>query len=325
MKFWDVVKEVSTQSVRAEAGRLFVLALVGDAELVERARLTALGPNAGSPSVQTVATPYLLCVSPPYNEATEKRLRHADLIVSLPGGPDLTEFRPADTVFLTQPEDLVRVALTRRPELRIPLARRLPGFRPAAAEAVIREVSRVNAEFAAVSGVSGALPFLAPLFPAVAGTDILVLTKNQVLMIFRLAAIYGEDLDLRARAREIAGVVGSAFGWRTLARELAGALPGGLGLPIRAGIAYSGTYGVGRAAQMVFDEGRRPTRKEMLRIYEDASTLARDATARVLERIGGGRSGKTAPKALPVPADPLAEVSTEAAAADPAATAETGS
>ena len=31
------------------------------------------------------------------------------------------------------------------------------------------------------------------------GADLLLLTKNQVLMIFRMAAIYGEDLDFVAR------------------------------------------------------------------------------------------------------------------------------
>jgi uncharacterized protein (DUF697 family) len=299
VKFWDVVKEVSAQPVRQEAGRLFVLALAGDPEYVSAAREIALGPGS-TPERAGAAEPFLFGVSPPYSEADENRLRHADLLVSLPGGPGLTDFRPADTIRLDQAENLPAHVLARRPDLRIAIARRLPGFRSAAAEQLIREVSRVNAEFATISGLSDSIPFLTPLFPAVAGADILVLTKNQILMIFRLAAIYGEHLDVKSRTREILPIIGGAFGWRTLARQVLGLIPGGLGLPARAGIAYSGTYTVGRAAQMAFDQGRRPTRAEMRRIYEDSAQRARETLGRLVARGRGGSPGE--PDALPLPA-----------------------
>jgi uncharacterized protein (DUF697 family) len=212
-------------------------------------------------------------------------MRHSDLLVSLPGGPGLTDYRPADTLQVERVEELQERIFDRRPELRVPLARRLRGFRALAAEQVIRDVSRVNAEFAAVSGIGQSIPILAPLFPAVVGADVFLLTKNQALMVYRLAAIHGEDLDLRARAREIAAVIGGAFGWRTLARQIAGAVPGGLGLPVRAGIAYSGTYSVGKAAEMLFDTGRRPGRQEMLRLYEEGARLAAGTVDQLRRRL----------------------------------------
>lgn len=300
MNFWDVIKEVSPEPVRRDAGRQFVLALAGSPDAIGAARACALGPRP-APEVEAAAEPFLFCASPPYGPDVETRLRHADLIVSLRGGPGLTDFRPAETVIVERPEQLVRQVLFRRPDLRVPLARRFPGFRPLASEQVIREVSRINAEFAAVSGISGTIPVLAPLFPAMAGTDILVLTKNQVILIFRLAAIHGEDLDLRSRAREILAVVGGAFGWRAVARELAALLPGGLGIPIRAAIAYSGTYAVGRAAELAFDEGRAPTRREMRRIYQEGAALAREAAGRLKERLAARRGFRGEPAALPAP------------------------
>jgi uncharacterized protein (DUF697 family) len=283
MKFWEVIKEVSAQTVRQEANRLFVLALAGEPDAVAVARAVALGE--ATPAEEAAAEPFLLGASPPYSDEVERRLRHADLLVSLPGGPGITDFRPADTMRVERPDELVQRALAHRRDLHVSLARRLPGFRNLAAERVIQDVSRINAEFAALSTVSTVIPFLAPLFPAMAGADILVLTKNQVLMMFRLAAIYGEDLELKARVREALPIIGGAFGWRTLARTAAGVLPGALGLPVKAGIAYSGTYAVGRAAQLVFDEGRRPTRQEMLRIYEDGGRLARETVTRLRERL----------------------------------------
>lgn len=302
MSFWNVIKEVSSQPVREEARRLFVLALVGTPEAVAAARAHVLGGGA-SPEAEAAAEPFLFCTSPPYSPADENRLRHADLIVSLPGGPGLTEFRPAETVLVERPDRVVPLVLARRPDLRVPIARRLPGFRTMASEQVIREVSRINAEFAAVSGISGAIPVLAPLFPALAGTDILVLTKNQVMMVFRIAAIHGEDLNFKARLREVLPVIGTAFGWRTVARELLGLLPGGFGIPLRAAIAYTGTYAAGRAAELAFDEGRAPTRREMRRIYEEGSSLAKDAVGRLKDRVTS-RGAKALPpptQALPQP------------------------
>lgn len=273
MNFWDTIKEVSAESVRKEAARLFLIVLAGEAEDVASAREYALG-NA-TPEERVLADTYLLTATPPYSPAVEQRLRHADLLVSLPGGPGLTEFRPADTLIIEHPTELIPHVLAHRPDLAVPVARRLPGFRGLAAEQVIRSVSRVNAEFAAIAGIPSVLPILAPLFPAVAGADVVVLTKNQVLMMFRLAAVYGEDLALKSRVREVLPVIGGAFGWRTLARQILGMVPGGVGLGVRAAIAYSATYATGRVAQMAFDEGRRPTQREMRRIYEEAAIQAK--------------------------------------------------
>src|SRR5438045_552287 len=153
MNFWDVVKEVSAQPVQKEASRLFVLALAGSEESVAAARAVALGPSL-SPETAAQAEPYLFTASPPYSEADETRLRHADLLVSLPGGPGITEFRPADALMLARVEELVPAVLARREDLRVALGRRLPGFRTEAAEQVIRRISWVNAEFSTIAGIS---------------------------------------------------------------------------------------------------------------------------------------------------------------------------
>ena len=303
MTFWDVIKEMSAQPVRREASRLFVLAFAGEPEYVARAKEVVLGPNA-TLQQRAAAEQFLCTVSPPYSLNDENRMRFSELLVSFPGGPGVMDYRPADTIQLESMSELKEKIFERRPDLRLPMARMLPGLRDLAAEQVIREVSVVNAEFAAISTISQSIPFIAPWFPIVAGADIVLLTKNQALMMFRLAAIYGESLDLKSRTREIIPVIGGAVGWRTIARELAGALPGALGLPLRAGIAFSGTYTAGRAAQMVFDQGRRPTREEMLRIYEESRDLAKEVVASLRDRFRKPKELDAPPKALP-PGDPL--------------------
>lgn len=279
MKFWDVVKEVSAQTVRQEANRAFVLALAGDAAEVARAREVVLGGATGP--VAEAAGIYLVCAWPPYTDVEERSLRHADLLISLPGGPSITQLRPADTLPVESAESVVTATLAHRPDLALCLGRRLPGFRREAADYVIRSVSRINAEFAAVAGIGKALPVLGPLFPAVVGADVLILTKNQIMLIYRLAAIYGDDLDFAARLRETIPVIAGALGWRTLARQMTALLPGFFGIPLRTGIAFGGTYAVGRTAEMVFDQGRGPNREELRKIWDEAGEHARAFSARL--------------------------------------------
>ena len=55
------------------------------------------------------------------------RMRHSDLLISLPGGPNLTDFRPADTIQVDDVQFLQERIFDHRRDLRVPLARRLPG------------------------------------------------------------------------------------------------------------------------------------------------------------------------------------------------------
>jgi uncharacterized protein (DUF697 family) len=179
---------------------------------------------------------------------------------------------------------VVQRVLTHRPDLRVSLGRRMPGFRKSAADALVRDVSRANTEFAVVAGVSKFLPHLLPFFPLLSVADTFILTKNQVFMLYRLAAIYGEEPNLKERAMETVPIIGTAFGWRQLARMAAGAIPGPLGLPVKAAVAFSGTYAVGRAAEIYFENDRRPTTDEMKRIFEEGKRLGTEWAAKVLRR-----------------------------------------
>lgn len=283
MAFWHIIKEVSAQAVRREAEQSVVLAVIGAADQVEQAVRQILGAE-GLTEIPEELRPYLIAAQPPFDEVLERRLRHADVLVSLPGGPGPAELRPAEALQIAWAGNVIPEVLQARPDLRVPLGRRFPGFRTLAAESLIREVSRVNAEFTAISGISQSLPLLLPLFPAVAGADILLLTKNQILMLFRLAAIYGESYRLRDRVYEILPLLASALGWRTIARQLTGLVPAGAGVPLRIAISYSATYTVGRAAQVVFQEGRRPSRAELARIREQAAELGKTVMGKLRRR-----------------------------------------
>jgi uncharacterized protein (DUF697 family) len=175
---------------------------------------------------------------------------------------------------------LFRALVHASPEVMLSAGRRHPLLREPVAEHLIRDTSRVNAQFAALSSLPSNLPLIGGLVGDVA--DILVLTKNQVLLIFKLAGLYGRDLELgRQLLIEITPVVGGAFFWRSTARALVGLLPGLLGLLPKTLVAYTGTYVVGEMARYYFRYGHKPP-PEMVRDLRDEGTrLARETLSRL--------------------------------------------
>lgn len=169
---------------------------------------------------------------------------------------------------------LARTIADAAPGLRLALARRFPSLRTGVAEQLIRETSAANAQFALVSSVPAAIPLLGGLIGGAA--DMVVLTKNQALLLLKLAGIHGRDLSDRVRLlAEIAPVVGGAFAWRSLARMLAGLLPSYASAVPKTAIAYVGTYTVGAIASSYFTFGRRPPPAVARRLAQRGAELFR--------------------------------------------------
>jgi uncharacterized protein (DUF697 family) len=194
------------------------------------------------------------------------------------------------------------VELTPNP---IGTGRRLPPLRRFAADRIINETARGNAEFAAFSNIPALLPVIGNFFEATA--DMIVLTKNQVWMIYKLAGLYDRDLQMRGRILlEIAPVIGGGFLWRTIARELSALLPGLLGAVPKVLIAYVGTYTIGKAAAYYYQEGRRPPKALVQSFYRDAIARARRLQAYVPSRF------RRQPPALPAPSEGAADAAAPA-------------
>jgi uncharacterized protein (DUF697 family) len=172
----------------------------------------------------------------------------------------------------------------------VALGRWYPAFREAAATAIINETSRANAQFALLASVPSVVPVIGSI--ASAGADMIVLTKNQLMMAIKLAAIYGKPLnDKRAILRDLMPVIGSGFVWRSLAREGASFLPFAAGTVPKVAIAFAGTFATGRAIDGYYRFGRKPTKTQVNGYYRQAMELVR------------GRFGRTAalPESSPSP------------------------
>ena len=265
-RVWSAFKALDVSDIAEAAEKPFHLALIGSEDqadlLMARLALEAAAPRD------------LGLSSPADIRAYVSRAASADAV---PPGSLTLEAAPLTKSDAELAEALAAIVQA-HPELRLSLARHVPAFRSSVVTQLIGEASKENAKLALLSALPGVLPVTDFLLPATAFGDMLLLTKNQGLLLVSIAAAYGRDVDLRARTRELLPVVGSAFGWRAAARQLVGLVPGGIGLVVKGAMAYAGTYTVGRAAAVYYSTGHTLSGPRLQQLYKDS---LRDAFARV--------------------------------------------
>ncbi len=187
--------------------------------------------------------------------------------------PETTPEKIAETVLPALAEHLPA-------EQRVAAARRLAGLREAVAREIIGDTSFSNATYALTSAIPEMIPLLnIPLNAA----DLLVLTKNQALMVFRLGLAYGAPGDFQALMREILPVIGSGFVWRQMARQLVGLIPG-FGIVPKVAVAYAGTYAAGQAAAIWYSRGEALSKGALQQLYKQAITIGRQRAADLVAR-----------------------------------------
>ena len=130
------------------------------------------------------------------------------------------------------------------------LAVRLPAVRRAYCDHVVLANASQNAVIGAVVIIPGA--------------DMPAMTANQIRMVLKIAAAYGEEIGLD-RALEILSVVGAAFVFRTLARQALDFVPG-FGWALKGAVGFTGTVALGEAAIAYFEAGAPLQLSHMQRI-----------------------------------------------------------
>ncbi len=185
------------------------------------------------------------------------------------------------------PDDCIRRIIRAREDLALPLARQFFPFRKPVSHHMIRSVAKENALFCLATALPDVVPGLASLGWAVGefSSDAAFLTMNQIRMAFYLAGASDRRPGYREQRSEIASIVTGAFGWRALARELIGKVPFGGGLIPKAGIAYAGTFVVGKSLERLYRLGYGFTREERKAVYEEAYEHGRQIAGMLLENM----------------------------------------
>jgi uncharacterized protein (DUF697 family) len=316
---WRIIREIDLQAIRQQAIAPFDLLIVaGDAPDARRLQDVLTGGGTGAAFVRTAAAEDAAAVATPTAtiavtgtlplpstlETAVYALRKAHVPVAIvhvaPAGSaaaakagDAAAASTAGHVTVAAIDAAAAPAIAAallplvHEEQRLALAHRLPPFRPAFAELTIDETARANATYALTTGLAESIPVLtAPLNLG----DMVILTKNQLLMSYRLVLAAGRDGDPKRLIAEILGVLGGGLLFRQLARQLVGLIPVA-GLVPKIAIAYGGTWAIGRAVLAWTSDGRPPGEDALRSLGRDGlergREVARDLVSRARTQAGG--------------------------------------
>ena len=284
---WKVIREVDLEAIRREALASFDLVILGQPGHAERIR-AALSPEGA-------ASPHrFIRVNPPGGGPT---IPNAVIVVTGPGPrtadldstlsylvdrgiPHALAVLDGDDATQAATQAAASLAGTLPDTDRLAFAHQLPAFRAPIFDRIIEDTARANASFAFTSGLAEVVPILtAPLNLG----DMIVLTKNQLLMGYRLVLAAGRDGEPRKLIGEILGMLGGGLVFRQLARQLVGLIPV-VGIVPKVAVAYGGTYAIGRAVVLWVTEGRTASAETLRTLSREGlqrgREVARDLSAR---------------------------------------------
>lgn len=299
------IREVDLNPIREEAERQTWLAIVGDVNGGARDLCTALylapRPLPANDASNAMAGPYLLSADKAelaeradlvifvldQGQAATNAEREAFQKATTAGKKTIVVFNSSDAgsalisrndwigarilqgaatsrEFLDK--QFVPTVLTLLMENKLSLARNFPLFRSAVAREVINETSTANASYSFSTGLAEIIPVLNIPFNV---ADMIVLTKAQAFMVYRLGLVFGLSTRWQEHLTAFGSTVGAGFLWRTIARQLVGLVPG-FGILPKVAIAYAGTYAMGRAALQWYETGGQASRADVERFFREA-------------------------------------------------------
>lgn len=166
------------------------------------------------------------------------------------------------------------------PGREVQLARRVPLLREPVCQKLIDDTCFVNSVYSLTTGLAEINIFLSvPLNVA----DMVVLTKNQALMAYKIALAMGLPSDWRETVPRLSAVVGSAFLWRQLARQLVGLIPA-YGVIPKIAVAYAGTYAVGQAIYQWCVNGEKLKPENLKSLYNSAFKRGKEVAQTILAK-----------------------------------------
>jgi uncharacterized protein (DUF697 family) len=317
---WRVVRDVDLQGIRAAVSAPFELTIVADDPDDASALRALLGsdlevphpwvsvaaasdarfPGAGQQPVAVVLLSRSVELSPAL-DGVRARLSEAGgrLVTVIVGDTSRAAsiVRSGEAARLGVPSlDTASAAVVGRAildavpgEKRLALARQLAPFRAHVFKDVIEETARANATFALTTGLAETVPVLTA--PMNLG-DMVVLTKNQLLMCYRLALVAGRQGEPKKLLAEILGVLGGGLLFRQIARQLVGLLPV-VGLLPKVAVAYGGTWAIGRAMTVWLTEGREVTADSVRAFSAEGLARGREAARAMIAQARAGRPKRT--------------------------------
>jgi uncharacterized protein (DUF697 family) len=315
---WKNIQEVDLRPMREAAEEGFRVAIIGAPNtgrksLADQMRQDPSKPTTFTPSPVLIAEAHeigddlnadliVLLLTAVEEDTGQERLlvrklnalgrpvlvfvNHQDPLLDLQSIPSWTDWGAARVICgeADNPDyllaEFVPAVMALLPDRHLSLGRQFPLFRIPVARKLINETCFANAAYALSTGLAEIVPVLdIPLNIA----DILVLTKAQAFLVYKLGLLLGHSTRWQEYVTEFSGVLGGGFLWRQIARQLVGLIPV-WGIAPKVAVAYSGTYVVGQVVLRWYLTGRHATRQQIRKLYASAFTrgkeIASDLTAK---------------------------------------------
>ncbi|MCI0519505.1 MAG: zinc ribbon domain-containing protein, partial [Chloroflexi bacterium] len=132
-------------------------------------------------------------------------------------------------------------------------------------------------------------------------TDMLVLSKTQAFLVYKLGLALGLSLRWQEYVAEFGGVLGGGFVWRQAARQLVGLIPAWGILP-KVAVAYAGTYVVGHVVYRWYLTGRHVNAAQMRQLYQQAFARGKGLAQNLAAKLPRPRRKAKKTEALPATA-----------------------
>ncbi|MBE0645539.1 MAG: hypothetical protein IH600_15765 [Bacteroidetes bacterium] len=268
-RIWEELKHINYQQLNEKAGRSFTIALAGTKDEVAAMRRW----------LETLDYPLLAkwtdaaAVRPDIDHA---RLRRRLRTVTLGDAGDIAALADEDRAVLRQcllcvttprwaslltphaaevrvyeaggGEELAAEILEAHADLRFALSHSFPVFRTTHARMEIRATAMQNAGWALFTAAPNLVPNPGQVFtiPAEALSDFVVLTTNEIKLMFELVALSGRRVQPLQIVPEFGIILGLAKLAEVTATNLVGKAPGA-GPVIKGGVAYAFTSAIGEA------------------------------------------------------------------------------
>jgi uncharacterized protein (DUF697 family) len=318
-RVWRILKEVDLEGIRREAERRLQVLVVGEDTTDADAVAVRLAEGGGDPTLWLTAIDAPLLAPPAATGAggREAVVDGPDLVIAvLRGAGQSDAMRAARQLWasrhvpllsvvigsgespgrVTASRHAARVAIDRldedgfatvvdgvfaivEPDRRVALARQCPALRQQVFGAIIEDTARANAGYAFSTGLAEIVPVLD--IPLNIG-DMIVLSKNQLMMSYRIALAAGKTGEPRDLVAEIVGVLGGGLLFRQLARQLVGLVPV-IGLVPKVAVAYGGTWAIGKAVTVWATGGGRLTATRLRQLSRDGLARGRQV-ARAMKK-----------------------------------------
>ena len=184
--------------------------------------------------------------------------------------------------------EFIPAVLELLPERRLALGRQFPLFRQAIALQLINETSFSNAVYSLGTGLAEVVPILdIPLNL----TDMIVLTKAQAFLAYKLGLALGFSTRWQDYVAEFGSVLGGGFVWRQAARTLVGLVPV-WGIVPKVAVAYAGTYVVGHVILQWYLTGRKITGQQLRTLYQQGLLNGKNLAQGLASRLPHPRRGR---------------------------------